>query len=183
MGEASVRAGRRDAHDDRPQRRPAPSPAARRHRQPPVLRLVPRRRARPRRASPRRCRGWCASSASSAPRRCRRPPTSWSRKRWPDLDWERAAATPRSAAARVREVRPARRLRDVRRLARGDAAVPGDGAAPSHRDVAAPEVPADRRVLLLHAQRLRARWCRGACSTTNGIRSWPTRQSSTPAGR
>ena len=30
-------------------------------------------------ASPRRCRGWCASSASSAPRPCRRPPTSSNR--------------------------------------------------------------------------------------------------------
>ena len=35
----------------RPLRRVAPPPAARRHRQPPVVRLVPRRRARPRRAA------------------------------------------------------------------------------------------------------------------------------------
>ena len=36
---------------------------------------------------------------------------------------------------------------------------------------------------LVHVQRRRPRRCRGACSTTSGIPSWPTRPSSTPAGR
>ena len=43
LGQAGVRAGRPDAADDRPQRRAPPSPAARRHRQPPLARVAPRR--------------------------------------------------------------------------------------------------------------------------------------------
>ena len=52
-------------------------------RQPPLLRLVPRRRARPARG-PRACgRGSAGSSASSARRPCPSPPTSWTRRRGP----------------------------------------------------------------------------------------------------
>ena len=55
LGQAGVRAGRPDPPDRRPRRRdPAPAPA-RRHRQPPVARLAPRRGRRARRAGPRSC--------------------------------------------------------------------------------------------------------------------------------
>ncbi len=77
-------------------------PTARRHRQPPVLRLVPRRRARPRRAAPRPCPGWCGSSASSARSPCRRPTGSCDPERWPELDWEHLDRAPRLRAAAVR---------------------------------------------------------------------------------
>ena len=53
-GEAGLRAGRRHPAGRSPTRGVLPHlPAARRHRQPPLLRLVPRRRARPAGASPR----------------------------------------------------------------------------------------------------------------------------------
>jgi hypothetical protein len=74
-------------------------------------------------------------------------------ERWPNLDWDRLQERNGLQLPRLRTVRPAGRLRDVRRVARCNAAVPGQGVAPSHRDVAAAEVPADRRVLLLHVQR------------------------------
>ena len=74
-GEAGHRAGRREPPGHPPLRCAAPPAQARRHRQPPLLRLVLGRRAQACRASPRRCRGWCASSASSAPRPCPSRPT------------------------------------------------------------------------------------------------------------
>ena len=104
-------------------------------------------------------------------------------KRWPDLDWELLQHRHGLQLHAFEQVRVAERVRHVQRMAHGDADLPGHGATPSHRDVAAAEVPADGWVLLLHAQRLRRRWCRGACSTTNAIPSSPTKQSSTPAAR
>ena len=52
LGEARLREGRRHPTRDRPLRRAPPPAPARRHRQPPLLRLVPRRRARPPRLPP-----------------------------------------------------------------------------------------------------------------------------------
>ena len=54
LGEARPRASRRQPPGRRPLRGAPPPTAARRHGQPPVPRLVPRRRARPPRAAPRR---------------------------------------------------------------------------------------------------------------------------------
>ena len=68
------------------------------------------------RASPRPCPAWCASSASSAPRRCPPTPTFMEPERWPDLDWERLAASTTGCRRRVfDERRAAGRLRHVRR--------------------------------------------------------------------
>ena len=53
VGEAGAREGRRHPARDRPLRRAPPPAAARRHRQPPLLRLVPRPRARLPRLPPR----------------------------------------------------------------------------------------------------------------------------------
>ena len=78
VGEAGLRAGRQQPAGGRPLRRGAPPAAARRHRQPPLVRLVLRRGRRPVRASPPPCPAWCASSPSSAPRPCPRTPPSWS---------------------------------------------------------------------------------------------------------
>ena len=108
-------------------------------------------------ASPRRCRGWCGSSASSAPRRC--PTTA-------DFMRARALARPRLGAARANATACSAHAFDERRAARRatptfddwrDATqrVPGDGAAPPHRDAAAAQVPADRRLLLRSARRRR----------------------------
>ena len=98
--------------------RAPPPAAARRHRQPPLLRLVPRPRARLPRLPAAPCRAWPASSPSSAPRRC--PPTAdfCEPERWPDLDWERLGRTHALQQARVRPARAARRPRHLRRVAR-----------------------------------------------------------------
>ncbi len=95
VGEAIVRALRSDAGHRRPfRRRPAPA-AARRHRQPSVVRLAPRRGERPRRLRQ-------APAAHGAVRervrrrfgaddRTRSSTTNWPSTTWPDLDWERIA--------------------------------------------------------------------------------------------
>ena len=146
LGEAGPREGRRHPAGDRPLRRAPPPAAARRHRQPPLLRLVPRPRARLPRLPPRRARAWPASSPSSAPRRCPTSADFCEPERWPDLDWERLGRTHALQRAAVRPARAAGRPRHLRRVARRHAGVPGRGGAPAHRGAAPHQVPPDRRV-------------------------------------
>ena len=78
MGQAGVRAGRRDAHHHRAQRR-APPPADCSTAPTATctsVGITATSATCP--ASPHRCRAWCASSASSARRRYPARPTSWS---------------------------------------------------------------------------------------------------------
>ena len=83
VGEAVVREGRSDPTVRAALRSAPPPPAARRHRQPLLLRVVPRRRPRPRPPGARSCRACSGSCRSSAPRRCRRRRTSSIRRSGP----------------------------------------------------------------------------------------------------
>ena len=59
---------------------------------------------------------------------------------------ESAGRPPRTPEGGLRSAPAARCLRHLRRVADGDADLPGRARAPSHRDAAAAQVPADRRV-------------------------------------
>ena len=132
---------------DRPLGRASPPAAARRHRQPPLLRLVPR-----------------ATSATS-PRLCATVPrlarfvTEFGAQAVPDrrdVLRARAVARPRLGAARPRTTRcrsamfdryvPPADYATFDDWRRRDAGVPGDGRQAPRRDAAAPQVPAHRRV-------------------------------------
>ena len=93
-----------------------------------------------------------------------------------------AAGTSRAAAPRLRAVRPACRL--SRRST--DGAMRRSGIRPSccvttsrRCDASSTSRPA---ASASSCSTMARRWCHGACSITNGTRSWPTRRSSTPAG-
>ena len=114
------------------------------------LGLAPRRDPRARRPGPAAPAHWCASSASSAPSRCRtRADDFVDAATWPDLDWDGLADHHGLEVDVLTGPPPARRAPDVRRVAAGDAALPGRAAAPAHRDAAPAQVPADGRLLLL----------------------------------
>ena len=75
-------------------------------------------------------------------------------ERWPDLDWEYLGRKHALQKPMFDQHVPPADYAQLRRLARRDAALPGDGREASHRDVAAPEVPADRwlRAVLLRGR-------------------------------
>ena len=102
---------------------------------------------------------------------------------WPDLDWQLLDRSSRSRPRQHGAPRQPVQVRVVRRLGARHAALPGHVAAPSHRDAAPPEVPADRRVLPVVAGRPCAARSRPPSSTTNAGRSWPSPASPTRAGR
>ena len=92
LREASTGEGGRHPTGDRPQRRAPPPAAARRHRQPPLLRLVPRSRARLPRVPPghaRMARFVTEFGAQAVPTDA----DFCEPERWPDLDWERLGRT------------------------------------------------------------------------------------------
>ena len=95
---------------DRPLRRAAAPAAARRHRQPPLLRLVLGRRARRSRLSaavPRLARFVTEFGAQAVPADA----SFCEPERWPDLDWERLGRDARAPEADVRPLRAAGGLR------------------------------------------------------------------------
>ena len=145
VAEASAREGRRHPPRDPPQRRAPPPTPARRHRQPPLLRLVPRPRARLPWLPP------CAPADGPLRHRVRSPGGARQRR----LLRTRPLARPRLGAARPHPCAPASavrppcaagRPRHLRRVAHGDAGVPGRGRAPAHRGAASHQVPAHRWV-------------------------------------
>ena len=152
LGEAVVREGRPDPPVHPPLRcAPAP-PATRRHRQPLLLRLVPRRRPRPRPP------GFADPAAVPVPVGVRRPGGA----RVGRVHRSGAVARPRLGHARraartpevgVRRSRPARPVRNVRRLAARHAGVPSGAAPTPHRGVAPAEVSADGRIRPVLVQR------------------------------
>ena len=155
-GEAGHRAGRRQPARHRPLRCAAPPAAARRHRQPPLLRVVLGRRARPaglrRHASP----AWCASSASSAPRPCPSRPRFMAARALARPRLGRPRRAPRAPEGRLRRPGAAGGLRHLRRLATRHAGLPGGRAEAPGRAPPAAQVPADRGVRHVRAQRLPA---------------------------
>ena len=144
--------GRRLPAGHPPQRRLAPPPSPRRDRQPPLLRLVPRRRAGPARLR--------RHPAPHGPLRDRVRGPGRSRER--RVHGAGAMARPRLGApggpplpaADVPRPPGARgRPRHLRLLAGRHPGLPGDGHPPPRRGAAPPEVPADRRVRPVPADR------------------------------
>ena len=143
--EASAGEGGRHPPGDRPQRRPpAPAPA-RRHRQPPLLRLVPRPRARPPRVP--------TGHAPDGPVRLGVRRTGGAGERGVLRAGALAGSRlgpprshPRPAATAVRPARGSRRPCDLRRVARRHPGLPSRGGAATHRGTAPHQVPADGRV-------------------------------------
>ena len=155
LGQAGVRAGRPDPPDGRPRRRRCPTcpqlDGTDSHlwlgwHRGEVGELAERARAR--------------AAAGALRQRVRRPVGARQRRRVR----RRLARGRTSTGTTCRAPRP-RGRRDAGRacrpsehptfdvVAHGDAALPGDAAAPPHRDAAPAEVPADGRVLLLVARR------------------------------
>ena len=132
-------------------------PAARRHRQPPVVRLAARRGDRPRRLRPPDAAAWCASSASSAPIRCRRRTRSSTThspgRPWPDLDWERLADANAYDLDTFERLFPPSSFGTFDEWREHDAVLPIARAEGADRDAAHAQVPADRRLLLLEPGR------------------------------
>ena len=131
----------------------APPPApARRHRQPPLVRLAPWRPG-PRRVRRAPCPGWSASSVSSAPIRYRiraihrRHPQRVARPRLGPLGRARLRASVFERHFPPSDSTPSRRGAPPRSTTRRTSSNQIEDTAPT-------QVPPDRRVLLLHTQRL-----------------------------
>ena len=154
LGEAVVREGRPDPAVHPPLRRAPPPPAARRHRQPLLLRVVPRRRPRPRPP------GGADPAPVPVPVGVRRPGGAGDGRLHrsgavarPRLGHARRAARP--AEVGVRPARAARPVRHVRRVATRHAGVPSGAVAPPHRVDAPAEVPPGGRLRPVLVQRPR----------------------------
>ena len=171
LGEARPREGRRHAPGHRPLGRAPPPAPARRHRQPPLLRLVPRRRARPARLPAGRAPHGPLRHRVRRPGRARRPPTFCEPERWPDLDWERLGRTHAlQKAVFDRHVPPADHA-DLRRLAAGHPGVPGHASCGSTSRRCAASSTGPPAGSPSSASPTGTRRSPGRCSTTTGRRS------------
>ena len=134
---------------------------------PPLLRLVPRRRARlpglPPRRCPRLARFVTEFGAQAVPDHA---PTSASPSAGPTSTGSGSAAPTRCRRALFDRARAARRLRHLRRVARRHPGVPGRAHPPPHRDAAPAQVPARPAASPSSASPTATRRSRGRCSTT-----------------